>query len=83
MKTFDLLTKEFSFLNLDEYEQNGWSYISYTRVTQSYADGPEPDYSNEISEFLEEHGYEQVDYVNTGHDERNYENIEIYIYAKI
>ena len=83
MKTFDLLTKKFDFLNIDEFEQNGYECISYTRVTQSYEDGPEPDYSNEISEFLEEYGYKQVDYVSTGHDERNYENSETYIYGKI
>ena len=35
---FDLLTKKFEFACLDEFEQNGYECISYTRVTQSYED---------------------------------------------
>jgi len=79
---FDLLIARFDNANLDEFEQNGCDCISYTRITQSYEDGPEPDWSQEISDFLEEYGYEQVHYSTTGCDERNYSNSETYIYAK-
>lgn len=79
---FDLLTKRFDNANLDEFELNGHGCISYTRVTQSYEDGPERDYHKKISDFLEEYGYEQVHYSTTGCDEHNYSNSETYIYAK-
>lgn len=84
MKTnvFDLLVSIFDNANLNEFEQNGYKCISYTRITQSYEDGPEPDYNQEISDFLGEYGYEQVRYSSTGCDERNYSNSETYIYAK-
>ena len=84
MKTnvFNLLFERFDNANLDEFEQNGYKCISYTRVTQSYEDGPEPDYSQEIAEFLCEYGYRQVHYSTTGCDERNYSNSETYVFAK-
>ena len=82
-KVFDLLTKKFEFACLYEFEQNGYECISYTRITQSYEDGPEHDYNEEIAEFLDEYGYTQISYDTTGCDERNYENSETYIYAKI
>ena len=79
---FDLLIKRFGNANFDEFEQNGYECISYTRITQSYEDGPECDYNEEISEFLDKYGYTQVSHGTTGCDERNYENSETYIYAK-
>ena len=83
MKAFDLLIKRFENANLDEFEQNGDECISYTRITQSYEEGPERDYNEEIAEFLDEYGYTQVSYDTTGCDERCYSNSETYIYAKL
>ena len=78
-----LLIKRFGNANFDEFEQNGYECISYTRITQSYENGPEYDYSPEIEKFLGKYGYKQVRHTTTGCDERNYENSETYIYAKL
>ena len=80
---FNLLAERFDNADLDEFKHKGHDYISYARITQSYENGPEYDYSEEIAKFLGKYGYKQVSYTTTGCDEQNYSNSETYIYAKL
>jgi len=79
--------------NIDEdfiqmRNRGGWVYaegvgISYRRVTSSYADGPEFDYSKEIAQILCNSGFEAAGYYTSGCDERNFENHETFYYIEI
>lgn len=87
----DLLEHRFEGANVckTEIEVSAWplstesiNVIAYTRVTSSYNDGPEHDYSKSISSFLKKFGYIQIDHRTSGCDERNLENSETYFYFK-
>ena len=69
------------------YNRGGFIYakahgVAYQRVTSSYEEGPEYDYSEEIKQILLNSGFELAHYYTTGCDERNYENYEYFYFGE-
>lgn len=56
--------------------------VTYKRITRSYADGPDWDFSEEIREILLNAGFTKGGYYSTGHDEYHYEDYEVYTYLE-
>lgn len=52
--------------------------IQYRRITRSYEEGPEWDFSKEIREILLNAGFTAASYYCSGHDEYHYEDYEIF-----
>ena len=80
-KILNELQKRFEFADIYDAVVNGYQCIVYNRVTSSYENGPDPDYSEQITNFLAQYGYNKVGYHTTGCDERNYENYESYLFS--
>lgn len=56
--------------------------VEYRRVTRSYEDGPEYDFSQEIKQILLNSGFTYAGYYSSGCDDYHYEDYEIYRFCE-
>ena len=70
------------FKNVWDVESGHGPGVEYRRVTRSYADGPECDFSQEIKQILLNSGFTYAGYYSSGCDDYHLEDYEIYRFCE-